>query len=172
MKYHKQKILNEDFGGEKGSCYPTVIACLLDLELIQVPLFNLLYWKKKENINIDSVAKITKLHGQEWEDATESQHDNYSRFTSRKHSIWDDVLQYFLASRGYVEHYIEKEDYNKWLRNHTNQYYMVTGMSPRGVTHVVIYQNGKMVHDPHPSNSGVEIKENQTAPYSYLEKII
>jgi hypothetical protein len=38
-------------------------------------------------------------------------------------------------------------------------YYIVAGESPRGVHipggHGVIYKNGKLVHDPHPDNTGL-----------------
>jgi hypothetical protein len=39
-----------------------------------------------------------------------------------------------------------------------DEYYLVTGQSPRGggtIYHVVVFQNGKMVHDPHPDNAGL-----------------
>lgn len=39
-----------------------------------------------------------------------------------------------------------------------DEYYLQTGVSPRGdgtVYHVVVAQNGKMVHDPHPDNTGL-----------------
>jgi hypothetical protein len=43
---------------------------------------------------------------------------------------------------------------------YTNEYYFVSGKSPRGdFYHVVIYQNGKMVHDPHPDSTGVLTEE-------------
>ena len=34
-------------------------------------------------------------------------------------------------------------------------YFLVCGESPRGVLHEVVYFDGKMVHDPHPSNAGI-----------------
>lgn len=38
----------------------------------------------------------------------------------------------------------------------TDEYQLVTGKSPRGnFYHVVVYQNGNMIHDPHPSNDGI-----------------
>ena len=39
-------------------------------------------------------------------------------------------------------------------------YYLVTGQSPRGnFKHIVVYKNGKMIHDPHPDKTGlVEIE--------------
>lgn len=30
--------------------------------------------------------------------------------------------------------------------------YMLSGMSPRGVNHVVVCKGGEIIHDPHPSN--------------------
>ena len=40
-------------------------------------------------------------------------------------------------------------------------YYMVMGTSPRGdFNHQVIYKNGVLIHDPHPSKAGgIEVKE-------------
>lgn len=35
-------------------------------------------------------------------------------------------------------------------------YFIVSGKSPRGIDHAVIYKGPKMVHDPHPSGGGVE----------------
>lgn len=35
------------------------------------------------------------------------------------------------------------------------EFYMASGLSPRGVRHSVIYSNGTLVHDPHPSRAGI-----------------
>lgn len=34
---------------------------------------------------------------------------------------------------------------------------IASGPSPRGIPHSVVYQDGSMLHDPHPSNAGLEI---------------
>lgn len=34
--------------------------------------------------------------------------------------------------------------------------HLVSGKSSRGCEHMVIYKNGKLFHDPHPSNEGIE----------------
>jgi hypothetical protein len=34
--------------------------------------------------------------------------------------------------------------------------YLASGPSPRGVNHMVVMQDGKLVHDPHPSRAGLE----------------
>jgi hypothetical protein len=36
-----------------------------------------------------------------------------------------------------------------------NTTYMLTGLGARGVNHVVIARNDKIIHDPHPSNAGL-----------------
>jgi len=35
-------------------------------------------------------------------------------------------------------------------------YCLCSGMSERGVNHQVVYKNGKLVHDPHPSKTGIK----------------
>jgi hypothetical protein len=35
------------------------------------------------------------------------------------------------------------------------EFYIASGLSPRGVRHSVIYSRGEMVHDPHPSGAGI-----------------
>lgn len=34
--------------------------------------------------------------------------------------------------------------------------YLASGPSPRGVSHMVVMRDGKLVHDPHPSRAGIE----------------
>lgn len=42
---------------------------------------------------------------------------------------------------------------------HLPEFYIASGLSPRGVRHSVIYSLGAMVHDPHPSRAGIESVE-------------
>lgn len=39
--------------------------------------------------------------------------------------------------------------------------YMVSGPSARGCKHMVVYQDGRLLHDPHPSRKGID-KVEQT----------
>ena len=145
MKYHKQTVLNEDYGGGKGSCYPTAIACLLDLELEQVPYFNLFYWSEEES------AKFTKILREDYPDE-----DQYNKFFWFYRDLWDHAMKAFLYSRGIVPKHIEEDKkIKKWIKANPHTEYMAIGDSPRGVRHVCIYKNSKMIHDPHPSNSGI-----------------
>jgi hypothetical protein len=39
-------------------------------------------------------------------------------------------------------------------------FYLAYGPSPRGVSHAVVYREGYLAHDPHPSRAGIlEVKE-------------
>jgi len=77
---------------------------------------------------------------------------------------WFWVLEEWLKYKGYK--YVgggEREDYIDF-----DGYYFVTGKSPRGdFNHIVIYKDGKMVHDPHPSGDGILTEE----VWEHLEKI-
>lgn len=66
---------------------------------------------------------------------------------------WNDSIQW-LHERGYSIHLFDKYP-------DTDDYVLVSGKSPRGdFYHVVIYKDGKMVHDPHPSGAGIETEED------------
>lgn len=76
-----------------------------------------------------------------------------------------------------VENFVENKEYpmnivrflkNKGFRLRYGKtvprgidFYMACGISPRGVRHAVIYNNGKLVHDPHPIGGGVIVDEYQ-----------
>lgn len=40
------------------------------------------------------------------------------------------------------------------------EFYIASGMSPRGVAHAVIYRRGALAHDPHPSDAGIAAVEH------------
>lgn len=63
---------------------------------------------------------------------------------------WPCILDDWLLSKGWqlmteLDHLMD------------GSYYLVSGISPRNsnVYHVCIYQNGKLIHDPHPSEDGI-----------------
>ena len=72
---------------------------------------------------------------------------------------WVDIFQQWLNERGYVWRILQGH-----LFDIEGFYYLVGGKTVRtGIlenSHVCIYQNGTMVHDPHPANSGL-ISEEQ-----------
>ncbi len=59
----------------------------------------------------------------------------------------------FQLSRWLEGHNLLWRQYDKHLLD--DRPYMVVGISPRGLNHVCIYQNGKLLHDPHPEGGGL-----------------
>lgn len=76
-------------------------------------------------------------------------------------SDWWSRSQAWVESQGWeilffpLEYDMWREKFDDFLE--PDEYYIMSGGSPRGpFHHVVIYQNGKMVHDPHFSQDGVQ----------------
>lgn len=65
---------------------------------------------------------------------------------------WVDELTEWLLKRNYKWFSIKGHHQAK-----KDEFYLVTGNTSRSkdVLHVCIYQNGKLVHDPHPDQSGL-----------------
>jgi len=106
-----------------GNCYPTVIACFLDL---------------------DSPEDVIQIQ------------EKYSE------KDWEEQLEIWLHSKGWS---------SKKLNGHLNDnsFYTVTGNTSRGTTHICIYKNGSLYHDPHPSNEGL-ISEVLFETFTKFEK--
>jgi lysozyme family protein len=82
-----------------------------------------------------------------------------------------------------IQEYYDRDDWHiflfEWLNGrgwdmgtmpshvYDNTFYLVSGLSPRGVNHICIYQNGKLWHDPHPSGDGIKTEEY----FEYLEPL-
>lgn len=68
-------------------------------------------------------------------------------------NFWLKVFDKWISSIGYNYTQIQE---NEWEEN---ELYLANGMTERGTMHSVIYKNGNLFHDPHPSNSGLtEVK--------------
>ena len=54
---------------------------------------------------------------------------------------------------------------------HPGVYYLAAGKTSRGLMHSVIYKDGKLFHDPHPSNIGIDrIEEYDLLVPTFKEK--
>ncbi|MGB3898184.1 MAG: hypothetical protein WA973_06485 [Mesorhizobium sp.] len=62
-------------------------------------------------------------------------------------SFWDEFHEFF-RSRGY-------EAVRFPAGRQFETMYLASGISPRGVHHMVVMKDGKLVHDPHPSKAGI-----------------
>jgi hypothetical protein len=92
-----------------GNCFPTVIACFLDLN------------------SPEDVIQIQEKY---------------------KEDDWNVQLQDWLKERGWVWRTIDGHLYD-------GSFYTVTGKTDRGASHICIYQNGELYHDPNPCNEGL-----------------
>src|SRR5690349_19474943 len=163
MIYHIQEHLHKPDTYPDGSCYPTVYACILDLPLNQVPYFNLFYFSTTEQKA--NFEKYIQSHYREASYSEETKQNNIDNFTFDRDRLWDLARNMWLLSMGYTENYIA--DHPKWLQENPERPYIAHGISPRQVGHVVVFKNGKMIHDPHPTQSGL-VKIDY---YTYLRKI-
>ena len=68
-------------------------------------------------------------------------------FIEQEDGFWQSFWR-FVAERGYT--CIELSG-----NRHFNCYYLAYGPSARGCSHAVIYRNGELVWDPHPSRLGI-----------------
>ncbi len=65
-------------------------------------------------------------------------------------SNWWAMMLGFLAGRG-----LWVVELDKVTDADPDEFVLVAGMSPRGVMHQVVYREGRLWHDPHPSRAGV-----------------
>lgn len=69
--------------------------------------------------------------------------------------FWE-LFEQFLASKGFYALLDAKKDQRMQLE----VLYLASGTSPRGLKHMTIYYDGKLVHDPHESNEGIQRVES------------
>ena len=72
--------------------------------------------------------------------------------------LWDILLEYDYTYKGLIRDKEKILKYNIGI----DGYYVVTGGSPRGFMsgHAVVYKDGKLVHDPYPSGTGITSIDN------------
>lgn len=110
MKFHHQTT----FGMPNGNCFATCMACILDLDVDQVPNF---------------------MHeGDEWFAAAQS-------WLSRRYSLRLLTLKW------------DARENAAWGLGKT--LCIASGPASRGFMHSVVWQAGKMIHDPHPDGTGL-----------------
>lgn len=122
----------------RGNCYAACIASILELPITEVPNVEVLF-----HVNDTFWAEVmhTYLNSIGWELSS------------------DIMLQRFHPQSGYSFEGTDENGKIPEYYQYKDMYYLVSGMSPRGVQHMCIYQNGKLVHDPHPSRDGILTEE-------------
>lgn len=154
----QSKVVVKDSTGKQvvnGNCYPTAIACILEIPPADVPNIENL-WDVGTTFAYDVMGKWLNVKGYSLRDHAME----FSVFHEGSEKLKNDIIQDYLSTL--------KPDQKDYLKNQLkDKFYMVSGKSPRGIFHVCIYQNGRMVHDPHPTQEGIETEEI----FEVIEKI-
>lgn len=69
---------------------------------------------------------------------------------------WWDALVDFLEPRRVFPIILRPTEGNLYIPD--GVHYIASGQSPRGFRHAVVFRDGAMVHDPHPSKAGLVSK--------------
>ena len=133
IKIDQTKVVVKNQQGKmvlRGNCYAACIASILEVPITEVP----------------NVEVLFHIEG----------------------AYWSDVMERFLSSKGYKladshkfrvfhdpEYGIQEGERANWIEQCENIFYLVSGQSPRGVSHMVIYKKGRMIHDPHPTKEDI-----------------
>lgn len=124
------KVVVKNSNGDmvvRGNCYAAAIASILEVPITEVPNVETLF---HIDGNFCYVVMHTFLQSIGWELCSDDRYRGYhSGSWTREHA--------------------------EWLEEHKDDFYFVSGMSPRGVSHICIYKAGKLVHDPHPTREGI-----------------
>lgn len=70
--------------------------------------------------------------------------------------FWKHVVILWFEKLGYR---LEKSMRDPLPKLNEHTFYFAVGPSERGVKHMVVWQNGGIYHDPHPSDAGLEFVE-------------
>lgn len=126
IKVYQTEFFNPE-EGTRGNCLRAAVASLLHKKLLEVPPFYPDENQQKEFIDyIESIGYIF--------DGCVYVKNIYEL---ERHTADKLLLQQLKDHRG------------------IDGYFLVCGMSPRGVRHAVIYNHQGLAHDPHPSRDGV-----------------
>lgn len=176
MKFYKQTKLVSTH--KNDNCFPTVLACLFDLRLEDVPSIENLYFTPEDDIIIEKQARFKYLNTDfilnNGEDIAKRY---YNEYIHKAGSLWSTLFSIWVESLGYTIQYLyphtetvlPQYDIDLWVEQHPDTLYTASGNSSRGCSHIVIYKDGKLYHDPHPSDEG--LVEGTIYEYKYFEKI-
>lgn len=130
----------------RGNCYAACIASILEKTIDEIPnvetLFHIegSYW---------AIVMHTYLSSIGWEICAD---DMFKRFHPNDPTVTPSGFSF----RGLTD--VPKGDKREFIPSYyeyKDRYYLVSGKSSRGISHMCIYQNGKLIHDPHPTREGL-----------------
>jgi hypothetical protein len=150
IPFIQSKVVVKNSNGDQvvnGNCYPTAIACILGIPPTDVPNIETL-WDVGVSFAYEVMFKWLHEKGYKLRDVAME----YSVFHDGSEKIKNTNNEYYLSKLS-VE---QKDGLRAELKD---RFYLVSGKSPRGIYHVCVYQNGIMVHDPHPTGEGIVTEE-------------
>lgn len=134
---------------QRGNCYAACIASMLEVPITEVPNVEVFFDMES---GFWSEVMMTFLNHKGWDLCSDIM---LRRFHPNETGGFNFMSSYNPEKR--EERFID--DYYKYK----DKFYLVSGDSPRGIRHMCIYQNGLLVHDPHPSKDGlINFHEFQT----------
>lgn len=118
-----------------GNCFAAVVASILELPIEQVPNVETLFFLDGNDRHFWSTVMDKFLEGKGWV------LDNDYRFAVYHDDQFeiDNLPAMVNAAHWYCQ----------------DKLYLVSGKSVRGVSHICIYKNGELIHDPHPTKEGI-----------------
>lgn len=140
------KVVVKNIKGEvivRGNCFAAAIASIVEKPITDVPNVEVLF-------DVDGVSWYGIMDA--WLRA-----NGFAIITNNSFGVSHNPSEYNEDSRMALWSELK------------GRYYLVSGLSPRGVMHVCIYQNGVMVHDPHPTRDGID--ESTIEYYEEIKKI-
>lgn len=126
LKYQTQKYLHRPDEGTIGDCFPTCLACLLEVPRDDVPHFF-----------------------EDWQGDPVPQWEAVDKWLREEHGVR-------LLKMTFDGSEVDVETLLPFISQHQPGYrYTLSGMSGNGVNHVVICKDGKIDHDPAIDKSGI-----------------
>jgi hypothetical protein len=123
-----------------GNCLAACIASMLELPITEVPNVEVFYnLPEGDDFYWDVLEKFLASKG--WDMCSDDRYKVFHPEVSRAIRSQDERTD---------------EEYRADLRLLLeDNYYFVSGPSPRGLSHITIYKAGELVHDPHPTKEGI-----------------
>jgi hypothetical protein len=140
------KVVVKDQKGnvvQNGNCYAAAIASILGVSIHDVPNVEVFFSIDASDFWSEIMDRFLTLKG--WELSTD---DRFKVFHDGNFGL-------------------DKGRRADWINELRGKYYFVIGKSPRSVSHICIYKDGNLAHDPHPSKDGLLTEE----VFQVLERI-
>jgi hypothetical protein len=150
IPFIQSKVVVRDSTGKQvvnGNCYPTAIACIIGIPPADVPNIETL-WDVGTGYAYSVMSKWLETKGYKLNECA----FQYSVFHEGSSKLKGEHITSYLDSLT-PEH---KALFREELKD---KFYLVSGLSTRGVYHICVYKNGELVHDPHPTGEGISTEE-------------